>query len=197
LFSVTALADDVRRAARAVATEWPGTISAEEVEQEIYLRLLEAPDDIEKFLRDMTERERFGALRNIGHRVAASERADYDVFRGNYRYSVGEVRDLLKGGVLAKERKDIQAERLDVDEALARISPRRRAIVWSEYVTGDYDKTEGAARKELTRAVDSLTDAMNKVYRNRQADYVSGPGSRRAVSNTHAQAITSNAWSEG
>lgn len=187
------LAEEIRRAARSTAAQWPGVIDADDVEQQTWMRLLEAPtyrNDLEK----MDEGERKNALHWIGHQIALGERDDYDLFAGQWHYSTNEVRQLLGEGVLTVERKRPRPEYVDLDEAFDALDEHHAETLWRAYASKDLDRSTGAARKGLQRAVDALTDGMNHVYRNRVSSYAEGPGSRQALSNAQAQALTARQW---
>lgn len=94
------IANEVAKAARAVSFEWPGVIDAEDLQQEIWVKLLESAEYVNQ-LNAMDGTQRYAALKLIGNQVASSYRADYALFSGNIHYGTAEVRSLLESGILA------------------------------------------------------------------------------------------------
>ncbi|ASR77156.1 sigma-K factor [Mycobacterium phage MyraDee] len=185
----------IKRAAGSVAFQWPGIIEADDVEQSIYLRLLESDGSVEKILA-MDTRARYRAIVGIGHQVASQERTDYDHFKGSYNYSVAEVKDLLKQGILLVPPAHFSAELLDMQDALtdlAERTPQYADAILSRYVQ-EVVPQAGADKKRLSDALTSLSDEMNKVSRRRFAERDGGPGSREVLSNAQAYATSSDQY---
>lgn len=189
------LTDEVRAAARIVAQQWPGVIDADDAEQEIWVRILES-DYVDR-LSEMDAPARASVLRKIGSRAASEERDDFEVFSGNVFYGTKDVRRLLASGLLDKPHKkiDVNSETLtgwlDLHEgcqALRDENPDYADAIGSKFLLGD--PVGSADRKRLQRAVDRLTIHMNRVHTRRFAVHHDGPGSRQAVSNARARAIT-------
>ncbi|GGM45154.1 hypothetical protein GCM10012275_15260 [Longimycelium tulufanense] len=184
---------DVRRAARDVATAWPGVIEADDAEQEIWAKLMESRDYVRQ-VTDMDPPDRYNALRRIGTQVAAQYREDYARFSGQVHYGTEEVKALLEGGALTRGHTDTATERLDLGEGLELLRKRNQgyadALV-EAYLLGTYPLVTGAGRKRLSRARLALTQAMNNVHRNRRTAYQDGPGTREVLSNDTARYVTS------
>ncbi|MEO6086934.1 MAG: hypothetical protein ABIQ18_27865 [Umezawaea sp.] len=179
---------DIEWAGRVVSQEWPGIIEADDARQEIWVKILESPTYVEQ-LTAMPHKGRRRALAIIGHRAASRYRADFEVFSANVRYSTSEVRALLEDGALLDDREVFDAAHLDVEIALGDLVPRHSDIITARYARG----AMVTDTKAVTRAVDALTAAMNRSARARAAVRGDSPGSRRAMSNASAQAITRNA----
>src|SRR5690606_24191413 len=81
---------------------WPGIIDEDDAEQEIWTRLIEAGEHTQVLLSEMEKRNRLASPVEIGHQIAARERDDVEVFRGNYFYGTQHVRRLLKDENLLK-----------------------------------------------------------------------------------------------
>jgi DNA-directed RNA polymerase specialized sigma24 family protein len=206
--SAARIADDVSKAARKTAREWAGVIDAEDAEQEIWLRVLEAGKDYADQLADMDEAARTSVLNTIGQQVASRYRNEYEGFSGNYIYGTEEVRDLLKGGALlaedggqhlvtsddvngvdedgldvrqqsARRERETVTERVDLRLGMASLAKRNsnyfsaiiRAYKLGIAPVGDTEP------KNLTRAVDALTNEMNWSFK-RRYDEFEGPGKR-------------------
>lgn len=188
--SVLSLEQAVETAAAEVARQWPDVIDAEDAAQEIWVRILESPQTVER-LQGMDGTRQVRALIAIGSQIASEYRSSYELFSGQVVYSLADVEVTLLRGVLAGSQTTTQTERLDLDEALAMLKERsphlHRALV-DEYVLGIYDKSSGSARKTLSRARVELTKLMNRVHASRR--YSDGPGSRKAISNSQAAFVT-------
>jgi len=193
----TALAEilpEIQRAAAKVGREWAAVTTAEDIEQEISLHLLEKHSATKIAAFDAPARREL--LTRIGTQIASQERVDYDYFTGNYRYGVTEVRELLEKGGLHEARVKNRSERLDLDEGgalLRKRNPRYANLIGSRYLN-DEPAESPADQKATERAVDALTDCMNQVFKNRGRSYLAGPGSRSAVSNARAAVLTSNQY---
>lgn len=183
---------EISKAADRIGREWAAVTTAEDIEQEIILHLLDK-GTVEK-LAGFDSGARYTTLVKIGTQLAAQERVDYDYFTGNFCYSTKEVRKLLEEGILTEERVSTNTERMDVDEGsqlLADRNERYAGLIAKRYFFGD--KVDEA--RALSRAVDALTDCMNRVHNNRIRQYEDGPGTRTVVSNSQAQRIISSQYS--
>lgn len=185
-FASEELYNRVRAAAKSVAFRWPGVANADDLEQEMWLRLLETSSYFAR-LKAMSGSEQDRALKGIGHQLASQEREDYAHFTGNFHYSTRDVRRLLAdwaegltgdadpGGMS-------HSEQADLSEGLAQLAdrqPGRYAVVVAEFVKREPVHSSAV---ELMRSVDSLTQHMNAHRRNAEADH-EGIGNRRVTSN--------------
>lgn len=187
------LEQDVRAAARVTGREWADVIDADDAEQEIWVRLLDAGVKTWSEIAGLEKPARVSVLNSIGHQIAMQHRDDYELFSGNYVYGTDQVRKLLgKGDFIDIETFDNASdlsftERTDLISALERLKKRNAAyvnVIGRAFVAGDeLDSTE---RKNLTRAVDALTHEMNRTNKARRAEYSEGPGTRKVTSNAQA-----------
>ncbi|WP_018687024.1 hypothetical protein [Actinokineospora enzanensis] len=181
---------DVHRVAAEVAAGWSDLITADDLAQDMAVVLLER-DYVDR-TAGLARGARRRALIRIARQLVSSLRDDYEVFTGNWHYCSQEVRELLGDGVLIEQAVTLSAERLDVFDGLLSlnaVSPHYARIIAEVYLCNEpADSTN--RRKALQRAVDALTRHMNRVYRERQADYDEGPGSREVLSNDQAQSQT-------
>ena len=191
------LEPDVSAAAKTVAWKWPGTIQEDDLRQEIWLRLLEAGASTTDKLMEMDQPLRLSSLSQIGHQIAAKERDDYDLFSGNFFYSVDHVRALLEEDALVRITDDpgslMHSERLDLQTALDRLrdrNPRHAFLIGEAYFKGVKFSQEDPDRQALMRAVTNLTLEMNRSHRSAIVAQHDGPGSRKAMSNEQAQRTT-------
>lgn len=176
--NLATLAGSVRVAARRTAQYWPETVAADDVEQDLWVRLLEGSADA---LTELANSPRAGvtsALHKMGMQVAAHERDDYELFSGNYHYSGDEVRALLSEGVLTITESDTVAEKTDLLEALPNIPDAQRAVLTRRYVEGVRFERGSADEKTLQRAVRTLTSEMNRSFNRRRVEH-DGPALRK------------------
>ncbi|MDA3643815.1 hypothetical protein LZ318_11750 [Saccharopolyspora indica] len=195
--------EEVERAASYVARDWPGVIEADDIVQEIWIRLMESPKAQES-LREAESALRFDVLKRWGKQVASQYSNSYELFSGNSYYGTDRVRSLLKSGLLTAARWDLGemnetlTEFLDLHEGfdhLKRTSDYGQ-VIWDEYVEGDYSKEKPSERMKLSRAVTALTDAMNQTHKRRFAEHAEGPGTRKVVSNEKARLISKSDLNE-
>ncbi len=186
------LYDEVTKAGRITARRWPGIIDPDDAEQEIWLRLLES-DYLDR-LTGMEPPARSHVLGRIGAQVASKYRDDFEAFSGNLSYGSDEVRAMLKAGLLARQRRELDpstetmSEWLDLHEGAQSLrdrSPQFAGTLHTVFLEG----TSVDNRMQVTRAVDALTVEMNRVSSRRFVDY-DGPGNRRAMSNEQAAHVT-------
>jgi hypothetical protein len=86
---------DIRKVSKKAESDWPGVVRAEDLEQEVYLHILESPSTLRDLVA-MNQTSRYRTLHKIAQRIASRERSDYELYSGNFRYSVGEVQSLLE-----------------------------------------------------------------------------------------------------
>lgn len=186
--------DEVTRAARITARRWPGVIDSEDAEQEIWVRLLES-DYLDR-LAEMDSAARTHVLGRIGGQVASRYRDDYEAFSGNLSYGTDEVRAMLRAGLLARQRRELDpssetlTEFLDLHEGAQSLrdgSPQYAETIHKVFLEGGTVDH----RMQVTRAVDALTREMNRVSSRRFALHADGPGTRTVLSNAQAHYVTS------
>lgn len=213
---IAEIADDVKRAARITAREWADVIDADDAEQEIWLRLLDSSKSYLSQVYELEKETRQALLAKIGHQVGMKYRDDYELFSGNHRYGTYQVRDLLEAGVLDRvadeslvvwelpesvvrqiERTDNETltEMIDLFEGLKGL--QKRNTRYAEIIVANYRDGEPIHehRKDLTRAVDALTAAMNNCHRRKVAEYTEGIGTRNVISNEKARFISQRQYS--
>jgi len=86
---------EIKKVARRAELEWPGVAEADDIEQEVYLHILERPGT-QRDLAEMDDLSRYRTLHKIAQRIASNERTKLDRFHGNFKFSVDEVRSLLE-----------------------------------------------------------------------------------------------------
>lgn len=142
----------------------------EDIRQEIWLWLMENRPELRKAVSDETESH----LRVIAKQVVARLTEQDNVAWGRYEYGTKHVRSMLEAGMLYDDRMGTLSERHDLDNATSDLAveyPKYWDLITDKYyneATG-YD---GAKRKELTRAVDKLTELMNRYRLMQVIDHV-------------------------
>ncbi|AXC33867.1 DNA binding protein [Mycobacterium phage Tarynearal] len=177
------LAPVIRRAAKSVAFQWPGIVEQEDVEQEIWARLLESESSLKKVL-GMDEKAQYRAVVGIGHQIASQERTDYDHYKGSYTYAVEDVKNLLKRGVLTTKVDGFDAAVVDLMEGLEKLivkTPQYVEAIISRYADEETPKSN-ADKLRLRNGLEALTKAMNQSARVQFATRDDGPGTRGQVS---------------
>jgi len=181
------------QAARRVAAQWPGTVEKEDLEQEIIVHLLERPGALERLFEEPNPQVRQSFLIKMGHQIASDMQADYDRFSGNYLYDAGQVRGFLERQLWLTEEEQ-SVETLDLEEALGNLADKNSAYyaaVVNRFVHGIIPHTtDSGSFKRIERAVEALTDLMNRIGQERERRYTEGPGSRKAMSNAQALRAT-------
>ncbi|MFC0547075.1 hypothetical protein [Kutzneria chonburiensis] len=197
-----ALRVQAHRAGEQVARYWPHCVSADDIEQDIMLRLLESPGSARKILdlpsEDNSQRK---FLIKMGHQIASIEQRDYELYSGQYLYHLGEVRSLLEGQALTRrldqhgitnQGAKFKAAEVDLRNALSVLADQYAEAIKRRYRDGK-NPTANTERKTLSRAIEALTEHMNRSARNRTADYTDGPGTRRVLSNAQSIAVNTAA----
>lgn len=169
------LAPDIKAAARTVAYKWPTITTEEDMAQELALHFLERDGSLQKLL-SMEVGERRASLVRVGHQIAAAERDDFEVFSGQYRYSVEDVKRALAKGVLqGKSTFDVQAgDIVDAVEQLREKTPQYLNALVSRYVHGIIPDRKGKGKDTLNHAVEALTLLMNRGVLTEEYEYENG-----------------------
>lgn len=186
----------IRKAAKFISYQWSGVMDEDDAEQAISLRLLETPGSVSKIL-EMDDKAQYRAVVGIGHQLASAERADYDIYKGSYRYSVDEVKDVLALGVLTDDVDgwdEAVHDLMEGLEALTKRSPQYVDAILKRYA--DWEKpVVKRERAALSNGLTRLAEEMNKSNKRRFSERDDGPGSRKPVSNGFASEMTDEGWS--
>ncbi|AQP30904.1 DNA binding protein [Rhodococcus phage Takoda] len=173
------LKEQVVRASKNVSRLWSGIIESDDLEQRLWEHILQNPSTI-GVLMEAKGDDRYGQIARLAHREASKERADYDVFTGQFHYSVDEVKVTL--GRILTQPGEVTAESMDVMdglEALSRKNSGHLDVILRKYVDGE-TFPDSADRKMLGRALTNLTDLVNASHKRNMADHRmnGGPGAR-------------------
>jgi hypothetical protein len=218
---ISVLAEDIKKAARTVSFQWPTVVDADDLEQDIYVHLLERKGSLEKLLTEFDGRNRLNAIIAIGHQIASQERDAYDIFSGNFRYSVDEVRRILEERALHDEDPSLGSNWTISDDYISKGGEFEDAVLnrssceidllrgfgrllkqnskYAEIIRRRYLLSEsfsdGADRKQLNRALTALTSEMNRSFKQQQREH-DGPGSRKPVSAAAAHYKSKANWDD-
>lgn len=189
----------VRKAARSVAFQWPDVLTAEEAEQELWVRLMETQTSIDK-LRNFDDRQRLNALIEMGHQIANKLLTEEMIASGNFRYCVNTVKGILKDA--AEQERDPEAKKvtksalLDMTRGMEVL--RERNAGYADAISSRYREgvvpDKGTAQVRLSRALTALTTCMNREYKRKYATRDDGLGTRKAITNSAAQAISQSQY---
>lgn len=184
----------VKKVARSVAFTWPETVTADDLEQDLWLHILESPATL-KALQNAEPAHRYTLLVRLAHRTAGRERDSYEVFSGNFNYCVDDVKRLLSTGILDVDYDPKpKAERVDLEEglfALWETTPQYAEAITNRYSDDMPVPVSTTNRDELSLGLVSLTNLMNKNYKSRASTFT-GVGSRKVLSNATAHSITTH-----
>jgi hypothetical protein len=191
------MSKEVHKAAKSVAFQWPGVVEADDLEQEIYLHLIERPNVIDTLLNDFDDKRRLSALIKLGHQIAAGERADYEVFSGNFKYSVDDVKRKLKWASNKGAAKSIGNLSMDNDlkAGMSRLEESNQG--YAEAIRLRYEEgviPSGADQDRLSHALTALTTQMNRSHKQQYVDSPDGPGTRKVMSRAAAIAHTNREY---
>ena len=203
--------ESVRKAAVHISIEWPDS-SVSDIEQDIWVRLLESPATVETldtWEPDMVLRFMY----KVAKQVAAKDKQAIRISKGDFRYSVGEVKKKLDEGAMT----GLGAGNMgswSVDEASAATgegytdttgstasfmadlssalfimkdkNERHFNLLIAKFVLGEtLNNVDEVANR---RALRSLVDKMNFGYKKDMGDF-EGPGLRKALTRSQAQAL--------
>src|SRR5690606_24737344 len=186
---------------------------ADDLANEIALQLMGGKRPYVLTLREFDKSARTKTLQRIGTRLASQERDDYDYFHGNFRYSLEEVRQLLRGGALFHVGQEIveshfskreeaggatdpnplgfkepkirdQTENLDVEVCFRSRSENHQRVL----VAADNTVSDERHHRSITEAEEVRMHTMNLIDRSARA-YHDGLGSRKTISNAQAAVI--------
>jgi len=203
---------EIERVARHMKLEWPEVVDSwEDMASEIVVHLIRKRYATKVLDMDTWPRKRL--LGKIGQQIASVMRDDYEHFNGNFRYSTDEVRRYLENGAiedsLGVENIDnhgnpasewmplkseagagrmvigqkVEVEPFDIRATLPLLTKNHRDILVRRFMYGD--SLQPRDRKTLQRAIESLTNLMNRAFRKTFADH-QGPGSQARMSNAQA-----------
>ncbi|SHS99265.1 Uncharacterised protein [Mycobacteroides abscessus subsp. abscessus] len=194
LDSIEKLMPAIRKAAKSVAYEWPGVVEADDVEQAIYVELLESPGTVAK-VEGYEERAKYRFLARMGHQIASRERTDYDYYKGAFNYSVADAKNALKRGILTAvviEKGQVEIG-CDLFDALGALKIEYIEAIYTRYALNEVPK-DTKSKDTLKNGLARLTDEMNKVAKRKFSAREDGPGTRAPVKPAAAQYLSKEAY---
>lgn len=174
--------EKVNKAARSVAGR-SNLIEWEDLSQDMWVWMLENPTQYEKYC-EMEDPHK--NLTKIAKQEMYKQNSAYEYYSGDYTYTPKEVRGLLTEYLIDVTLESV-AEHVDLVEGLLMLrsdAPSYFKTVIDKWVHGREGHTN-----MTSQAVDKLSKLMNQVHKAARYSY-EGPGSRRAFTNTQAQART-------
>ena len=186
----------INKAAKFIGFQWAGVTNEDDSKQSISLHLLERPGSVDKIL-NMDDKAQYRAIVGIGHQLASAERADYDIYKGSYRYNVAEVKSVLDLGVLTEGIDgwdEAVHDLMEALEALTAKAPQYLDAILKRYADWEIPVSRSAEQVALSRALTSLVEEMNKSNKRRFSERDDGVGSRKSVSNGYASELTHESW---
>lgn len=201
-----AIHEDVAREARLAAARWHMNTDADDIEQELWLWVMERPGT-QQFFKTANKAQIAAALSSRATDICSKDKVSYEHFSGQYVYTPAEVREILdvyfgsdvsevSDEVLTLAQENLSEtmignilgghitpdEKIDIElglDHLVAINPDYYKILVDAYEAG----IEPEERVYKTRAVDKLTDIMNQKRSQRAAERVDGPGTKPKVTN--------------
>lgn len=199
------LRPEVRIIADSLAVQWPG-IDRDDIEQEMMLALVERWHNLSK--HEDARKVSLGLAKKAGTQYCAGERHYYQMQTAEWIYTPSEVRALLAEFYTADAWEDaprkpegsnqtlwgdgVSVPLMDVRDAIESLPEQAQAAILDAY-SGGVSPSTSAEKMRLSRAVDAITAILNRQVSRRfdHADH-DGPGSRHAVPNGQARAMTAS-----
>lgn len=179
----TLLEEPVKAASRRASNNWYGLMEPDEIEQELWVEILESPATSGK-LADSDPNHITDLLARMADRICIKERDAYEHFTGNYRYSVNEAKVLVEEYFL-RNGEELMIEIVDVEVAYGQMTetnPNYAEAVFRKFALGE-PVDSGWERDRLSRGLTKLTDLMNRNFKERERDYRDGPGTKPRIPN--------------
>lgn len=175
--AVIGLKDAVRKAAQQAETRWNKLLDADDIEQELWVFIMERPAT-QNYLRGKSTENQLKALHKTADSICSREKLDYERFTGNFLYTPADVRRILSR--LAGDERILDDEAIDFGigfEALEDEYPHYYEAVRDFYF---FDRSvKNKSDKHLKyRAVDRLAELMNRKRSKREADRTEGLGTK-------------------
>lgn len=188
------------QAARGLAKDWPG-IDRDDIRSEIISTMAGQSASLAK----LDDKGLFHAARRVGRGYCGRERYAYTWHSAQYVYTPAEVRALFAtaffepelweqlprpGDGVTIEADGIVVALWDLSDIYDRLSPDHKVVVAKRYERGE--ALNEAERRRLSRAIDEVCRRLNRRVPTGGSTPVDhdGPGARKAVRNSAAQAMT-------
>ena len=166
----------IREASLAAEVRWSRILPAQDIQQELWLKILEN-SSLEDFFETCDKRRIKKTLVLKANSICSQERFAYAHFSGQFIYSTEDVREILAD---AREQQTLPTEeRVDLEAGLERMLesyPAAHATI-EKYVKGLLGN-EVTEKRALTRAVKVLTNFMNGNRCDRTDEYENKHGKK-------------------
>lgn len=175
----TLLSGSVQRAASTAAYKWHGLLGAEDIEQELWVEILESPATTEK-LEGSDADLVTDLLARMADRICIKERDTYEHFSGQFRYSVNEVKTVIEAFFL-RSGEELLIDLVDAEVAfdlLTETNPNYADAIFRRYALGETPGSDKPFEDALRRGLTKLTDLMNRNFKDREREHRDGPGTR-------------------
>lgn len=169
------LSEPVKRAARSASYTWHGLLEEDDIEQMLWVEILESPATASK-LRESDADLTTDLLTRMAERICIAERDDYEHFTGNYRYSVSEVKELAEI-VFVRTGEELAVDIVDFEvsfDELTKTHDDYAESIFRRYALGEI-ADGGAAKMRLSRGLTELTNKMNRNFKKREREFWDGP----------------------
>lgn len=169
----------VKREARSAESRWNKIIEADDIEQEIWLWLMERPG-AQEYLSKGEPAQIASALQIRADTICSKNRLDYDHFTGNFHYTTNEVRKLLEKMFIEEHTIRTIDEDIDISMAMEDLeeeSPQHFSVLYMKYAFG----VEPDHTQKTVRAVDALTTLMNRKRSQRDLERIEGLGTSPTI----------------
>lgn len=174
--------EKVNKAARSVAGR-NSSVDWQDISQDMWVWMLENPNQYNKYVE---LEDPFKELKKIAKQELYKQNNALEYFSGNYTYTPGEVRGLLSEYLIDVELEAV-AEHVDLVEGLLML--RTQAPSYFKTTIDKWVHGKEPHHNMVTQSVEKLTILMNQVNRAARYSY-EGPGSRKVLTNSQAQART-------
>ena len=169
----------LEKAAGVVARKWPTVTSEDDLYQDLVEHFLDRPGSLEA-LAKLPVSDQVGIATRVGHDKVSGQRDDFEVFSGNFHYSIGEVQALLRRGCIMENVDKFQGSSFDVQQAMIELRSKN-ANYWNilirKYVQGEkFPSSTNESKHLVPRAEALLTTLMNRAKRKQLYEWENGGG---------------------
>ncbi|WP_431941630.1 hypothetical protein [Nocardia grenadensis] len=174
-----------RKAADSVSYTWPEVIEVDDLAQELWIWYLESPS-VRRMLAGLPKHEGYNLIVRQGHNLASAARDRNARFSGRIRYIPADVVCMLesRGRISPEMRDDLE----DGMNALRDRTGTHTAALTARFVNKAIPESK-TEQKQLERAVNALTEEMNRAVRAKFERMTpipggtlgDGPGTRRTA----------------
>lgn len=163
----------IKKAARYGSKRWKGVMEYDDLYQELWLFILEAPSVQNMVLQQGAELQNF--FHNKADSICKAEQTDYGQFTGNFQYTPADVRAIVDTNP-ADRSWDEEADYSKGLDKLCNWHPKQYDNFMDYLVNGMPE--ERSRRSKVYHSIDKLTECMNNHRRDREKEAWYGEGPR-------------------